>query len=447
MQSVTCARQPTISLRIPSIFLLSAFLYFSTMQAKAQVWILRKPAVSPPARIEHAMAYDSNRKRVVLFGGENPFLSMCYNDTWEWDGNTWTNCSPPVSPCARFQHNMVYDAARKRVVLFGGANAFQDQWEWDGTTWTQVAIPNGPPGRYGHAMTYDTLRQRVVLHGGQPHPLALFNDIWEWDGNVWKQGNPSIKPGYRTQHTICYVGSLHRVVLVWDNSLWEWDGVNWKQTIIPGSTPNQNLPTQTMDIARQKVVQLGSSYNETTWEWDGSKMAWSSTDPPVSPSPRAHLHSMTYDSTRRRIVLFGGAAHNTMMNDTWEYVGPSVLTATGTTRVGDTITLALNAPGNEGLSYQGGSSLSSGPIRIDKRQIELGIDDVLIVSTSSVLPSIFSGYRGIIDSFGTAKAAIHIPKTKVLVGLRIHTAFVTIDPEAHSGIRSISNTEAFTIGL
>ena len=36
-----------------------------------------------------AMAYDSARERIVLFGGRTD-RSGDLNDTWEWDGRTWT---------------------------------------------------------------------------------------------------------------------------------------------------------------------------------------------------------------------------------------------------------------------------------------------------------------------------------------------------------------------
>ena len=111
----------------------------------------------------------------------------------------------------------------------------------------------------------------------------------------------------------------------------------------------------------------------------------------------------------------------------------------------DTVIFTLNAAGNEGLWYQGGTSLGAGPIRVDTRRIDLSLDSLLFVSTSGFWPSIFSGYRGILGASGQATAAIHIPNQQALVGLRIHTAFVTVDPAAHSGIRSISNTETFTI--
>ena len=51
---------------------------------------------------------------------------------------------------------------------------------------------------------------------------------------------------------------------------------------------------------------------------------------------------------------------------------------------------------------------------------------------------IFTGYRGVLDPKGQATAAMHIPNVQALVGLRIHTAFVTFDPQAVLGIKSIS---------
>jgi hypothetical protein len=64
------------------------------------------------------MAYDAARGRVVLFGGRlgETFLS----DTWEWDGNDWTPRFPVASPPAREGHALVYDELRDRVVMFGG---------------------------------------------------------------------------------------------------------------------------------------------------------------------------------------------------------------------------------------------------------------------------------------------------------------------------------------
>ena len=64
------------------------------------------------------MAYDSQRGRVVLFGGYGDSGGLA--DTWEWDGSTWVERTPATSPPARSGHAMAYDSQRGRVVLFGG---------------------------------------------------------------------------------------------------------------------------------------------------------------------------------------------------------------------------------------------------------------------------------------------------------------------------------------
>ena len=50
-----------------------------------------------------------------------------------------------------------------------------------------------------------------------------------------------------------------------------------------------------------------------------------------------------------------------------------------------------------------------------------------------------------LEGEGRDAAAIDIPTIQALVGITIHTAFVTLHPRAPSGIYSISNPVAFTI--
>ena len=118
-----------------------------------------------------AMAYDSGRGRVVLFGGYRYPPYPYPGDTWEWDGSTWIQKTPPTSPPARTLHAMAYDSVRGRLVLFGGLDYSTgarrgDTWEWDGTTWINRTPATNPSARSGHAMVYDSARGRVVLFGG-----------------------------------------------------------------------------------------------------------------------------------------------------------------------------------------------------------------------------------------------------------------------------------------
>jgi beta-propeller repeat-containing protein len=126
-------------------------------------------------------------------------------------------------------------------------------------------------------------------------------------------------------------------------------------------------------------------------------------------------------------------------------VSLTLLEGGGAPRPGGQVALSLTASDDAGLSYQIGSSLGTGPIPIDTRLLNLSPDTLLIVSVGGAIPAIFSNYSGILDSSGTGKAAIIIPNDSILVGIRIHSAFVTIKAGAPSNIGSISNTFSFAI--
>jgi hypothetical protein len=121
------------------------------------------------------------------------------------------------------------------------------------------------------------------------------------------------------------------------------------------------------------------------------------------------------------------------------------LTLSGSPNPGGKITLDLLAPADPSLPYQLGSSLGKGPIAIGSRQLELSPDDLLVITVNGLLPTIFAGYTGQLDGSGKAQAVINIPNDKGLVGLRVYTAFLTLDKAAPFGIKTISSTELLTI--
>ena len=84
---------------------------------------------------------------------------------------------------------MVYDSFRKKVILFGGwdDSYFNDTWEYDGQSqqWTQVATQSKAPSmRGGHAMVYDAFRKKVILFGGRARNGNRLNDTSEYDGQT-----------------------------------------------------------------------------------------------------------------------------------------------------------------------------------------------------------------------------------------------------------------------
>ncbi len=296
-------------------------------------WLVIQGPASVPARNAHAMAYDSGRGRVVLFGGANENNAVDFGDTWEWDGRSWIERTSALSPIPRFGHAMAYDAARGRVVLFGGydfvtGQFLDDLWEWDGNTWAAASFATGPSPRFGHGLVYDSQRQRVVLFGGAGETSVLA-DTWEWDGTDWTLRMPATSPPQREFGALAYDSARGRTVLfggfdgaVYLGDTWEWDGIDWVERAPVTSPPGRTWHMLSFDDARGRTILFGgydgiTPYNDT-WEWDGS--AWLYTSAAGGPTPRV-VTSMVFDRARNRTMLFGGYDGRAALGDTWEWDG------------------------------------------------------------------------------------------------------------------------------
>jgi len=299
----------------------------------------------PSVRQGHTVAYDSARGRVVLFGGSYlDGAERFLQDTWEWDGTAgiWTDRTPGgAKPSARDSHAMSFDVVRGKVVLFSGReeSVKQDAWEWDGEmgSWTERTLGSDrPSARTGPQMVYDSVRGRIFLFGGTDSSYLYKQDSWEWDGagGIWTDRTPiGAKPSARQGFAITYDSVRGRVVLFggYDGSyrqdIWEWDGAagTWTERTAAGTKPSSRCGGLAYDSARQRVVLFGgydgSSRKQDTWEWDGAAGTWTErTLSGTKPSARSS-HAMTYDSTRGKVVMFGGSPEGSTVNDTWEWDG------------------------------------------------------------------------------------------------------------------------------
>jgi hypothetical protein len=128
--------------------------------------------------------------RVIVFGGVDA-ANKTHGETWGRDATHWTLLAPAggSSPAARALHAMAYDSDRKKVVLFAGQESTgagdTDTWEWNGTSWAKITpsdptADGSPPMRVFHAMVYDSKRHRVVLFGGL-NTNDFMSDTWEYD--------------------------------------------------------------------------------------------------------------------------------------------------------------------------------------------------------------------------------------------------------------------------
>jgi hypothetical protein len=128
------------------------------------------------------MTYDSQRRRVVIFGGTaNTTDSL--GDTWEWDGENWQLRTTATSPPPRRGACAAYDSKRGVTLVFGGrtnsVEQMDDGWLWNGTTWSPA--PAGPRARRSCALTYDSEMDAFVLFGGaagNSKNIESLGDTW-----------------------------------------------------------------------------------------------------------------------------------------------------------------------------------------------------------------------------------------------------------------------------
>ena len=287
----------------------------------------------PGPRSGHAMAYDSARQVVVLFGGHTngSWPSGALNDTWEWDGSNWTQRSPANAPGPRQNVAMAYDSARGVCVFFGGYDGanLAETWEWDGTDWTPRTNVGSPGARRNHSMVYDSQRQVVVLFGG--YNGSFLADTWEYDGNAWVQ-RAVAGPSARNGMDLAFRAATGEVVLfgggsggALHNDTWTWDGVTWTQQS-PATVPTaRKAHALCYDPSIDRVVLFGGwsgsfpGHNDT-WTWDGTD--WAQAAPTVRPAARHWvIENMVYDAARGETVLFGGWTGSNTLGDTWTFDG------------------------------------------------------------------------------------------------------------------------------
>jgi hypothetical protein len=285
--------------------------------------------------------YHPELKQVVLVNG-GPNRGKPKNDPlelWAWDGAQWTLISADPQgqgPAWRNFAGAAFDTRRNMLVIHGGvqdANSrMEDTWEWDGQTWTQFKVP-GPGFREGAAMAYDEARGQTILFGGANEKFEILGDTWAWDGARWTQVSTT-GPAPRFPSAIVYDSAREKVLLfsghfvgpndfINFSDFWEWDGTAWHEIIVEGEKPDvRNIAQVVFDPVNKNVLLFGGgeeTFLSDMWSWDGMKWTQISKSGALA---RSGLGG-AYDLQRDRLVVFGGVAEagGTAITDTWEWDG------------------------------------------------------------------------------------------------------------------------------
>ena len=300
-------------------------------EAQALQWI--KPALVglPSNRCCGAMVFDPLMGASLMFGGGNGGINppVRYSDTWTFSSAVgWSQLSPATAPSPRQGAGIAYDPTTGTVVLFGGRAGnsvyLNDTWTWDGVTWTRQFPPISPRGCEfdTQGMAFDRATENIVMFmGGNCSPSLAETWVWNGRAKTWTQRFPPTSPP-PSDATIAYDEANRNVVLFGGNmnETWTWNGIAWSQQFPVTSPPPRGLPAMAYDPSIGSLVMFGgsqappSAFNDT-WTWNGS--AWTQIQTTFTPKGR-WAAAMDFDPYLRSLVLFGGELEgDPFTNQTW----------------------------------------------------------------------------------------------------------------------------------
>jgi len=425
--------------------------------AAAAQWHQPTPAAAPAARYTPGMTFDSAANRTILFGGAKTTFGN-WNDTWSFNGTTWTQLAPLASPSARPGIDLVYDELRGLTVMYGGGNtspfggpSLDQTWEFNGVTWTQVATANTPGGLTAYGMAYDALRYRTVLYGGLHDSFFPIDsaDTWEYDGVNWTHVTTAHNPGPLENPAICYHAVLGKVVMFGGidvqtggtTTTWSYDGIDWTPIAVAGPSPSaRTMARMVYDPQRGVSVMYGGMNPNTgaaineTWEFNG--VAWTQRTDLQPPDRRGF--GLAFDTARHVAVAFGGVDANfTARTDTWQYgglvesfgagclgtAGVPVLTASQGARLGQVFqsTMShLHPAAPIAVTLIGTSSTNSGGLPLPADLGFLGLPGCTLYGSGDITQ--FDSAGG-----GTSVDNLFIPNDQIYLGVEFFVTGVSLD--------------------
>ena len=288
---------------------------------------------APPARAGAAIGYDEGRNEVVMFGGQG--AGGLLDDTWVWNGATWSQEHPASSPQVSnaVLPDLVYDAAHKELLLFlpsaGPVTGGPRVWAWDGSTWSSRAGPDFHGG-HGWSSGYDPVSRRVVLleHYQNVDTPSPSDTTWVWDGGAWSV--PHLSGGGPQLGTLFYdwrtgrLGCWESVKGVFGTQMrvWDWDGSGWVDT---GS---HRMDGQSLAAATDMLPSVDRVTGQLLWYlprtarlalWTGSGVADLA---PGGLPPGREEAAIAPEDRDGLVLLFGGREDNgQVLGDTWVWDG------------------------------------------------------------------------------------------------------------------------------
>ncbi|MBT6489030.1 MAG: hypothetical protein HOK97_04660, partial [Deltaproteobacteria bacterium] len=364
-----------------------------------QDWTQLTTDTAPSPRHAGTMRINPSTKKMFLFGGETKAgdgttTITFQDDLWIFDPQTtnWEEVSQTNTPGAVGSFGMVYNSERERLVLFGGRTGFgsmtatgpssivrDQQWEFNpaSNTWQQVAAEGSPTGKCSFGMVYVPSSKEIITYGGQSLATVLGETTdYKAATNRWVQRatTANVPPSDRRGNAMVEITNTNDLFLfggyTWDiplvdgvpdpdspelvmlNETWTFaeENLRWTEVDLPSGGPgpiadHQMVYTQRADPLDNRVIlfggrttvppeagsenggPFGQGYQGSTWAYNPAEIAserWKEVlEDGQGPTARIG-HAMAYSTAQNKVVLYGGQIGDRYLaddypNDTWFY--------------------------------------------------------------------------------------------------------------------------------
>jgi hypothetical protein len=271
----------------------------------------RWPALWPPA-LHQSSVYDPVHKKTVFVGSDATEVPRIL----DWDGTspTFVEHLPALGapwPPALNSLTTAYDRDRRRLVVCGLAPIdIVTTWEWDADTgtWTDLK-PLTRPGAYplcntGSSMVYDAARRRILIWDLVTHWF------WQLDPQVGAWEMIKLPPDVASllsekQSTLVYDEGRARAVIATSRlDVIEWDGTNWTLKPNPGTRADGPIVTA-YDARHGRSIFAVSASPRQLYSWNGAALtevtgAFASTSASLN---FGSGNQMLYDLVRGNLIL------------------------------------------------------------------------------------------------------------------------------------------------
>lgn len=304
-----------------------------------------------PAPRTYGRMFAAGRGRgVFLLGGETgaPPDGHGLGDLWVYrQPGKWVQLAP--EPSAIFGPAL-FETAGNRLVVFGALGpdfqpTLQDLvYDPAANRWQTRVSRARPSNILGAQFAYRSKSDRAVLFGGiDPNTGVLNDDTWVYDPktDTWTKQTPVTSPPARAFGAMAYDEEADRFVLFGGGGTggglgdtWLYDLVRdeWTEMKPAQSPPGRAYHSLAYDPTSNRTILFGGVIEETanqafnsekplgdTWAYHLELNTWKDLSPPAAPSARG-WQAMTYDADNGKILLFGGGVRRGQpTSDFWQF--------------------------------------------------------------------------------------------------------------------------------